>query len=777
MIKTRKALALATISIATLIMSGWIFSITWLVQPLAIFPTIKFNTALLFLVFGIILWIEAGEQPRRTSRYSTILTILALLFSTTTFLEYSFGISLGLDQLFISDQLSPSTDMYPGRMSPGTTMQFILFGIALLALKLPFRGSVAGSQMVIGILLIISLIIFSGYVYGVQSLYEIFLFSTVSPITLLTFFLLSITILLLHPAEGWMRFITVGSTTGFHIRMLLLLIAIIPFVIGLTITQMADAHYFDYKIGFAIFAVFSIVGLSLIILLSARSLLLSEKKRDEVEKIITDKESLLRLVLETLPIGVWIMDRGGNIQYGNSAGRKIWEGAKYVGIEEFGEYKGWWHDTGKLIEPGEWAAARAIQKGEVSLDEVIDIQCFDGSYKTMLNSALPIRDSENAIVGAIITNQDITGRIAQERDLRLRNVALETAANAILMTDTRGDIIWVNEAFTKMTGYSLEESIGKNPRDLIKSGQHDEQFYKNLWDTILSGNVWRGTMLNKRKNGVLYPEEQTITPVRDASGKITHFIAIKLDITIRKEYEAQLREYADKLEAINANKDKFFSLISHDLRGPFSTLQGFVSLLIEESNEMQSEKTKRIVNNIDHLTHNISELLINLLDWSRIQLGNFEMDPHPVHLRGFLKTTFELFSESAGAKRISLQNDVDDSIFIVADTNMLQSILRNFLSNAIKFTPQGGTVRVAAREEHAQTIVEIRDTGLGMNRELLTKLFRVGERVTRLGTANEKGSGLGLLLSKEFIEKHGGRIWIESIEGEGTTFHFSIPQQ
>ncbi|WP_148665342.1 EAL domain-containing protein [Sulfurifustis variabilis] len=265
--------------------------------------------------------------------------------------------------------------------------------------------------------------------------------------------------------------------------------------------------------------------------------------RQQADDALRENERLLRLVLETLPVGVWIMDATGRIVHGNPAGHAIWAGARYVGIEEFGEYKGWWHDTGKPIAPHEWAATRAIQRGETSLNEIIDIECFDGTRKTILNSSVPLHDPGGAVRGAIIVNEDITERMQSDAEMHKLTSALQQTADAVIITNRDGVIEYTNSAFERTTGYARQEAIGRKP-SLVKSGMHDADFYARMWRSILAGQVYRDVFVNRRKNGEIYYEEKTITPLKDAHGEITHFISTGKDITDRMEAQERLHYLA-----------------------------------------------------------------------------------------------------------------------------------------------------------------------------------------------------------------------------------------
>lgn len=266
-------------------------------------------------------------------------------------------------------------------------------------------------------------------------------------------------------------------------------------------------------------------------------------KRKKAELDLQQSESLLRKVLNTLPVGVWVTDIEGKIMMGNPAGQRIWAGARYVGVEEYGEYKGWWTDTGKRIEPEEWALARAIRKGETSLNEVIDIECFDGTRKTIYNSAMPIKDEMDNIIGAIVVNEDITEKRRAEEKLLLASKVIENTSEGMMVTDPEGVIQMVNPAFTSITQYTPKEAIGQTPR-ILRSDRHDQDFYRDMWRVLITTGRWEGEIWNRRKNGEAYPEWLTISAVKGGQGETTNYVALFHDMTERKQSEEEIRYHA-----------------------------------------------------------------------------------------------------------------------------------------------------------------------------------------------------------------------------------------
>ncbi|HTJ48179.1 MAG TPA: tetratricopeptide repeat-containing sensor histidine kinase [Cyclobacteriaceae bacterium] len=232
-----------------------------------------------------------------------------------------------------------------------------------------------------------------------------------------------------------------------------------------------------------------------------------------------------------------------------------------------------------------------------------------------------------------------------------------------------------------------------------------------------------------------------------------------------------------ELEDLNATKDKFFSIISHDLKGPLNSLTSFSSLLINHIENLSKEEIQMLAKDLDKSIKNLFELLENLLEWSRSQTGNIEFTPEPIELNQLLALNAELLYAQANAKKIAIINNAKNSIQVKAHKNSVNTVIRNLVSNAIKFTPEGGTITLALQQKANEVIVSVADTGVGMSEEVVKKLFRLDTKLTTKGTANEKGTGLGLILCKEFVEKNCGRMGVESEVGKGSRFYFSLPLQ
>lgn len=362
---------------------------------------------------------------------------------------------------------------------------------------------------------------------------------------------------------------------------------------------------------------------------------------------------------------------------------------------------------------------------------------------------------------------------AEDRILKL-STALEQSSETVVITDPSGNIEYVNKHFFDISGYSRSEVIGQNPR-ILSSGLHSKDFYKSMWETISAGNVWKGEFLNKKKNGELYWEFASITPIKDIDDHIINYLSVKEDITERKAAEAKLDQYAKELKESNISKDKFFSILAHDLKSPFHSLLGYTEILANEYDTLNDAERRKFIGILRDSTKNVFDLLENLLQWSRMQSGRLEYQSETFNISMVMEDAVDLLRANALKKNISLTIKTIPDLMVTADKNMIRSVLQNLISNALKFTSGYGSVEVYAMKNSGYIEIVVRDTGIGMTAEELNKLFRIDISFTRKGTSKEVGTGLGLILCKELLQKNGGRIWVESEKNRGSAFHFTLP--
>jgi PAS domain S-box-containing protein len=450
-------------------------------------------------------------------------------------------------------------------------------------------------------------------------------------------------------------------------------------------------------------------------------------------------------VIESMSDGVLVVDEAMRILYLNPAARSILKIEKndHLSFEKISL------KIGPIVQN---ALDHNIRRSEIRTDDVppryIEIQ-LDPLYRTQGRAA-----------GRLILLRDISQQKQASEQLRLQSVALSSAPNSIMITDRQGNIQWVNPAFTELTGYRLEEVIGKNPR-ILKSGKQEPEFYQNLWQTILAGEDWHGELINRRKDGSLYIEDAMISPVFNEENEITHFVALKQDITARKELEKM--------------RDDLMQAIVHDLRNPLNSILFSMDMIqtLPGAENLPAE----ILSMVEISRGNAWRMLgmINsMLDLSRLEHGSMPLMREPVILAELVEQTIHSQSLLAQRREILILNDVPyDLPRVLIDRVLISRVLQNLVDNAIKFTAQGSNIEITAKtdpENHA-VIVSVHDNGPGIPPELKGSLFQ--KFIT--GPSPRRGSGLGLAFCRLAVEAHQGKIWVESEDHRGTTFLFSLP--
>lgn len=350
-----------------------------------------------------------------------------------------------------------------------------------------------------------------------------------------------------------------------------------------------------------------------------------------------------------------------------------------------------------------------------------------------------------------------------------------TVTDAIYIQDENGYFLDVNEGALKMYGYNREEFIGRTPEFLSAPGEND---LKKLAEDIK--RAYRGEKVSfefwgLRKNGEVFPKEVFLHKGKYFDKDV--IIATARDITERKNYEQKILEINKSLKELSLSKDKFFSIIAHDLRSPFHGLLGFSEILFNEIDNLSKEEIKEYSKYIHTLSKKMYDLVDKLLQWSQIQTGKIEYSPSNINISKLIKATLELFQTNISLKRISLTILLPDDLFVFADSQMIQSVFTNLISNAIKYTKPGGSIYITAEVEDSTIAISVADTGVGMDKEDLDKLFRIEKTFTTPGTNDEQGSGLGLLITKELLEKNHGKIKVNSQKGVGTTFTVILPKE
>jgi hypothetical protein len=371
--------------------------------------------------------------------------------------------------------------------------------------------------------------------------------------------------------------------------------------------------------------------------------------------------------------------------------------------------------------------------------------------------------------------EDITLTRNAETEILKLSTAITQSPASVIITDLEGNIEYVNPKFTEVTGYEASQVIGKNPR-ILKTEHTTSDSYKEMWETISSGGTWRGEFLNKRKDGANYWELASISPIIDNQGNTIQYLAIKEDITKRKATQDALIKSELELKQANATKNMFFSIMAHDLKGPIGSFYQLLSLYKDNFNELSNDEKLDYVNILLSLSGKTNNLLEDILLWARIQMNTLEFETGNYNLNNIITETIYLLKERSSEKDITIISDVNNEIDVNINRDSVKTIVRNLLSNAIKFSPRKSKIKISAdtSENNKFIKVSIQDNGVGIPKENLDKLFKIESTFTTYGTEKEKGTGLGLILCKELVNKNGGEIRVESKENKGSTFYFTL---
>jgi PAS domain S-box-containing protein len=341
----------------------------------------------------------------------------------------------------------------------------------------------------------------------------------------------------------------------------------------------------------------------------------------------------------------------------------------------------------------------------------------------------------------------------------------------VVITDLDGKIEYVNAKFEEVTGYTLEEVLGKNPRILKSHTTEGADFYRDLWGTIISGHEWHGEFYNRRKDGTFYWEEAAIAPIFNAQGDMTHFIAIKEDITARKAAEEAQRDYAEKLEARNAELDAFSHTVAHDLKNPLAAMIGFSSILQTKQEQISQEKRQNLLHQIEQTGFRMQSIIDELLLLASVREVS-EVGVRPLDMGVIVRQAL---------RRIEFLTEEHEAEFILPErwpkalgyAAWVEEVWVNYLSNAVKYGGRPPRVELGATMVKRDRVrYWVRDNGEGLSAEEQARLFTPFERLHQV---NVDGHGLGLSIVRRIMEKLNGTVGVESNLGQGSEFYFTLP--
>ncbi len=485
-----------------------------------------------------------------------------------------------------------------------------------------------------------------------------------------------------------------------------------------------------------------------------------EKKR--AEESLRAKDAQARALLEAIPDLMFRLDASGvYLDYKVPPGELYYQEADIVGLNT------------RDITPPEFNIV--LQKNMKLALKTGRMQEFEYCLPI---PGMGVQDYEARMVPSSPTEivaivRNITARKQTERTIAEANAnaraIMEATADVIILIDQHMRVIDTNESHASRFGLTRQEMIGKTIDQFLPT---EIAARRAGWvnQVLQSGEP---VLAEDERNGRW--SKFAIYPVKNVNGIADRVAVFSEDITEQRLYETNLARSEARLKELNATKDKFFSIMAHDLKSPFNSIVGLTEILAEQVKEKDFENIEKIGELIVGSSHRALDLLTNLLEWSRAQTGTIPFEPGFQEFVSLIDDSLELASAQASLKSIRIEKHLPPASLVYCDKSMIGTILRNLISNALKYTHPGGQIQISLSEEKDQVIISVSDTGIGIEPDRMTTLFHIGETFSTPGTHNEKGTGLGLILCREFIEKHHGKIWAESEPEKGSVFRFSLP--
>jgi PAS domain S-box-containing protein len=731
-------------------------------------------SSIAFLVFGLVLILLVHKQFHDRSKVIVSIIIACIsIYGLLEFIGYFADVNLAFDSVLFSavEKLGPFDVKC---MSPLTGILFFFSGVSL-ELKVYSENRLKILNLVGGyglITLFAGFIATIGYLFGTPLLYG----GTMIPLTVTTaigFLILGCGLVAIAgPKVFFIRPFVGSSASARMFQVLVPLIVMAILIEGYLNEVFAKAFDINQALISAVLSLVFAIVTGILVVQIARAVFRkadkAEIERQRVQHDLEASETRYRRLFESAKDGILILDaETGKVvdinpfmiellgySRENYFGKALWE----IGLF-------------KDIVASKEAFSKLQRKGYIHYED-LPMETKDGRKIDIEFVSNVYRVNSTSVIQCNI--RDITERKRAEESLMLQNAALQSAANAIFITDRVGKIISVNQAFTQLTGYSQEEAIGNRP-NILKSDSHSASFYKNLWRTILSEKVWKGEIENRRKDGSLYTGEMTITPVYQTQGEISHFIAIQQDITDRKKLQQEILQ-SQKIQSIGT----LAGGIAHDFNNILAIILIYASLL-ERSEDRSMEKILESSRAIARAVERGKELVRQILTFAR--KTNVVFEPISVvdlihELLSMLKDTFP--------KVITFKENIDEDIpFIFADRAQIHQVILNLYVNARDAMPHGGTITIKVEnqmKEHVQKrfpaadqdlyiCISVTDTGEGIDKAIISRIFDPFFTTKEMG----KGTGLGLAVVYGVLQSHHGFVDVESERELGTTFRLYFP--
>lgn len=754
-------ISLVIISLGLAVIWGWVFEISWLKSLLPGAATMKANTAVAFIAAGWALCLQVKEQAgQKTSLVARGCALFVALIGLVTLAEYGLGVNGGIDQILFPDPATPAVS-FPGRMSLITAVDFTLLGLALSLLDIKSRKLYRPAQLLAVFVAGIAFLALVGYLYGVESLYKIGPYSSISVHTALGFVLLGLAVLFIRPQQGLMKIVLADTAGGLTIRRLLPVVIVMPVVLGALRLWGQRVGYYDTSFGLTLMVVSMIVLMVVVIWLTATSLHYIDIHREQTAHALQQTEESFMKIFYNNPVAISVtsLSDGKFVEVNDSA-------IRFYGYDRE-ELIG--HTTLELgIFPHADERARIVD----AIKEQGTIHNFDATLRSkdgvahdvLVSSELIEFNDEPHILGMVY---DITDR--KKAEDRFRRV-VEAMPTAIVMVDEKGRIGLANARAREMFGYSAEELVGKSIESLVPERFRSTHSHlrKGYFEGPQARPMGAGRELfGLQKDGREIPIEIGLNPVQ-MPGELFVLASI-IDITERKRMEADVRTSMADLERSNKELEQFAYVASHDLQEPLRMVSSYMQLLSRRYQGKLDSDADEFIGFAVEGANRMKVLINDLLAFSRVGTRGKEFAPVALdEIFDQALRNLELAVEDGG---VAVTHDPLPTV--LADDGQMLQLFQNLIGNAIKFRDgPSPKVHVGVRRQDGRWLLFVRDNGIGLDPQFSERIFVIFQRLH--SREEYQGTGIGLAIARKIVERHGGRIWVESQPGKGATFYFTL---
>ncbi|HMY27819.1 MAG TPA: PAS domain S-box protein [Agitococcus sp.] len=768
---------------------GWAFDIELLRSLLPNLVSMKANTAFAFILSGAALALHHSQLPRF---WAQLISVLVLLIGGLTLLEIIFDLHLGIDELFFTDPYT--VHGVAGRMATVSAICFILVGSALLTLKSQLTHWRWFTNSCAVLVLINTFITILGYLYGINSLYQVSGYNPMAIHTALLFFIIAIGLIGFQPDQGFMRLVTADSSAGVLIRRLLPAVMFMPPLLGWLTFKGQQLSWYDISFGWALFAASNIFVFSLLVWWVARAVEQAENDKEKAEKISSWQQAILNsadlTIISTDLQGIILTcNVGALLQLGYDENDII---GKKTPV--------FFHDPTELKQRAERLSEYLIKPIEPTFELLItqlnqginNLEWMyirkDGSRLTVRMSITKLYSTQGELTGYLCISRDISQRkldeqqiAAQQQELRnayQRNQAVLDFANySIIGTDVQGVILTFNKAAEHLLGYQANEVINLHsptlfhvPNEIAARAQvlstelnmPVEASFETLVAKARLGTADENEWTYLCKDGKSVSVLLSVTAQHDNKGNLDGFLCIASDITERKRIERM--------------KSEFVSTVSHELRTPLTSIRGALGLVLGKASVGMSEKAKVLLETANRNCERLTLLINDILDLEKIESGSLVFQMNTIDVVSIAQQAVVANEGYAQQHQVKLQlKEGLPTAIILGDEHRLLQVFANLLSNAVKYSTINGQVEISLSQQDEYVIIAVQDHGQGIPIQFRNQIFSRFAQADSSDTRAKGGTGLGLSITKAIVERHHGVISYDSTEGVGTTFYVKLP--